>query len=134
MERRSTKHGPARDEQLKHETEAMERGTPQRPHAEEWREVEPVGDIPAAERRAQGPGAQDIALRSDLARLLSRGDFPAERDTLLARLADVDAPAELIARLAGLTSDRRFASVHEVMVALGVNDPEHRAHRADPSI
>ena len=53
MERRSTKHGPARDEQLKHETEAMKRGTPQRPHVEEWREAEPAGRIPAAERDAR---------------------------------------------------------------------------------
>lgn len=126
MERSSTKHGPARDEQLKHETEGMSRGTPQRPHVEEWREVEPAGDIPAAERAAQHPGAQDIALRSELARLLSRGDFPAGRDTLLTRLSDADAPAELIARLTRLTSERPFSSVHQVMVALGINDPEHR--------
>ena len=106
MERSSAKHGPARDEQLKHQAEDMGRGVPG---------LEEYGS------------AQDIVLRSELARLLSRGDFPAERDTLLARLADADAPAELVARLARVTSDRPFASVHDVMVALGINEPEHRA-------
>lgn len=71
----------------------------------------------------------EITLRSELARVLSRGDFPAERDTLLARLHDADVPAELTTRLARLTSDRPFGSVHELMVALGINAPENRARR-----
>jgi hypothetical protein len=129
MERRSTKHGPQRDDQLKHESQSMERGAPQRPHVEEWREVEPAGDVPVAERRRPGhdQAAGDIALRSELARILSRGDFPADRDTLLDRLSDADAPAELVARLTRVTVDRPFASAHEVMVALGINEPERRA-------
>ena len=102
MERRSTKHGPQLDE-LKHESQSPERGAPQRSHAE------------------------DIALRSELARVLSRSDFPADRDTLLDRLSDADASAELVARLAGVTADRPFGSAHDVMVALGINDPERRA-------
>jgi hypothetical protein len=35
--------------------------------------------------------------------------------------------AELTARLAGLTPDRPFANVYEVLVALGFNAPENRA-------
>lgn len=128
MERRSTKHGPQRDDQLKHELQSMERGAPQRPHIEEWREVEPVGDVPVAGRQPAGQhqAAEDIALRSELARVLSRGDFPADRDTLLGRLSEADAPAELVARLARVTADQPFASAHEVMVALGINEPERR--------
>jgi hypothetical protein len=122
MERRSTKHGPARDEQLKHETAGLERGTPQRPHLE----VEPSENIPVSRRQATD---EDIALRSELARLLSRGDFPADRDTLLARLADADAPPELHARLSRVTSDRTFTSTHDVMVALGISAPENRPRR-----
>jgi len=125
MERSSTKHGSQRDQELKQETQDLERGAPQRPHIEEWREVEPAGDIPA-DRQPRDPQAEDIALRSELARILSRGDFPAGRDTLLARLSDADAPAELIARLSRATSDQPFGSVHEVMVVLGINEPEHR--------
>jgi hypothetical protein len=128
MERESTKHGPLQDDELKHETEPMVRGEAQRAHVEEWREVEPADDIPVARR--QGPrrdrDAEDIALRSELARVLTRDNFPAERDTLLAKLQDADVPADLTARLARVSSDRPFTSVHEVMVALGINAPENR--------
>jgi Protein of unknown function (DUF2795) len=127
MERESTKHGPVQDEELKHETEAMVRSSPaQRPHVEEWREVEPAGDIPVARRQGSGPDL--IRLRSELARVLTSDDFPADRDALLARLEDADVPAALTAALARLSTDRSFASAHEVMVALGINAPEHSPH------
>ena len=129
MERQSTKHGPIRDEQLKHETEPLEHGEPRRPHVEEWREVEPAGDIPVVERQvaeADDQEAGDITLRSELARLLTSDEFPVGRDELLAVLADKDAPAALIDRITGLDPGQRFASAHQVMVALGINAPEHR--------
>jgi Protein of unknown function (DUF2795) len=131
MERESTKHGPIQDEELKHETESLERSTShQRPHVEEWREVEPVGEIPVARRQGNEPApeAEAITLRSELARVLTNADFPAGRDALLAKLEDADAPAGLTARVAGLSQDRRFASAHEVMVALGINAPERSPH------
>src|SRR5690242_21386028 len=102
MERESTKHGPLQDDELKHETGPLEHGGPRRPHIEEWREVEPSGDIPVAERQAPEPDdaeAQDIALRSELARLTTNDEFPAGRDELLARLEDKDAPAALVGRV-----------------------------------
>ena len=128
MERESTKHGPQLDDELKHESGGMVRGVPQRPHIEEWREVEPTGNIPVPGRQLPGDdqAAADIRLRSELARVLSRSDFPASRDTLLGRLSDTDVPAELIARLAHMAVDGPFASVHEVMTALGINEPERR--------
>jgi Protein of unknown function (DUF2795) len=126
MGRESTKHGPARDELLKHETEALRRGPPQRAHVEEWRETEPTGEVPVAGHPGAGHDAE-IMLRSELARVLTRDDFPADRDALLARLAGADVPAGLAGRLAQLPAHRRFASVHEVMVALGVNAPERKA-------
>jgi hypothetical protein len=43
---------------------------------------------------------------------------------LRARLEDKEAPAALVDRVARLSPDRRFASAHEVMVALGINAPE----------
>jgi hypothetical protein len=46
--------------------------------------------------------------------------------TLLGRLSDADVPAELIARLAHMAVGGPFASVHEVMTALGINEPERR--------
>jgi hypothetical protein len=133
MERESTKHGPVQDEALKRETEPLEHGEPRRPHAEEWREVEPAEEIPAAERQAPEPDreeAEAIAVRSELARLLTTDEFPADRDTLRALLEEKDGSAALVGRVARLRPDRRFASAHEVMVALGINAPENRPHRA----
>jgi hypothetical protein len=135
MERESTKHGPLQDEELKHETQAMERSvSAQRPHVEEWREVEPAGDIPAARRQGAEPDAEAeaITLRSELARVLTSDDFPAGRDGLLARLEDADVPGALTAAVARLDPGRRFASAHEVMVALGINAPEHSPHQTGP--
>jgi hypothetical protein len=131
MERESTKHGPLHDEELKHETEPMERSvSAQRPHVEEWREVEPAGDIPVARRQGSGPDpeAEAIMLRSELARVLTNDDFPAGRDTLLAKLEDTDAPGALSAAVAALSPGSRFGSAHEVMVALGINAPERSPH------
>jgi hypothetical protein len=126
MERESTKHGPMQDDQLKHETDAMERGAPQRPHSEEWREVEPAGDVPAGRAELADSRDEEIELRSELARLLTQDDFPARRDDLVARLEDADAHAALIGRVAGLAGDQSFANAHEVMVALGINALENR--------
>jgi hypothetical protein len=129
MERESTKHGPVHDEELKHETEPLERSaSAQRPHVEEWREVEPADEVPVERPPGPGPDPQAVMLRSELARVLTNADFPAGRDALLARLEDADVPAELTAGVARLGQDRRFANAHEVMVALGVNAPERSPH------
>jgi hypothetical protein len=68
MERGNTKHGPAHDEQLAHESEGMVRGSAQRPHGEEWRETEPVENAVPPPRRALGgnprPESRDVELRN----------------------------------------------------------------------
>jgi hypothetical protein len=122
MERGNTKHGPAHDEQLAHETEAMVRGGAQRDHTEEWRESEPVEDsVPSPSRRPPDPDVRD---RGELARVMTRDVFPATRETLLRRLADSDAPSDLAGRVATLAPGRRFGGVHEVLAALGIASPE----------
>ena len=124
MERGNTKHGPAHDEQLAHETRAMTQGSAQRAHAEEWREAEPMGtDVPSPERT---PPDTDVRDRSELARIMTKDVFPATRETLLRRLADSDAPAELTERAGTLAPGRRFGGVHEVLEALGIASPETR--------
>jgi hypothetical protein len=130
MERGNTKHGPIQDEQLAHEAEGMVRGTPQRPHAEEWREVEPLDGADPEPFRPDGgqprPSGRDVDLRSELARVLTRDMFPADRDDLLGRLADADASPDLHDRVSQLASGIRFGSAHDVFAALGINSPEHR--------
>jgi Protein of unknown function (DUF2795) len=123
---RSAKHGPIQDEQLKHETEPIERGAPQRAHTEEWREVEPVGQVPAARPEVMDPTEQDIELRAELARTLTRDDFPADPEKLATELAGAEAPAALVDRVVALPPKQRFENAHEVMVALGINAPEQR--------
>lgn len=61
-ERGNTKHGPALDEQMKHETQGMVQGT-KPAHAEEWRETEPFPDDtdPAAVQEAVKPVADPDA-------------------------------------------------------------------------
>jgi Protein of unknown function (DUF2795) len=125
MERGNTRHGPARDEQLAHETQAMVRGSAQRGHTEEWREPEPVEDsVPSPSRRPPDPDVRD---RGEFARVMTRDVFPATRETLLRRLADSDAPADLADRVAALDPGSQFAGVHEVLAALGIASPEAAA-------
>lgn len=126
MERGNTKHGPAHDEQLAHDVQAMTHGTAQRDHAEEWREAEPVEDaVPPPDRGPAGPEARDVRDRSELARVVTRAAFPATRESLLRRLEDTDVPPELIGRVHdGLTPGRRYGGVHEVLDALGIASPE----------
>lgn len=56
-ERGNAKHGPALDEQMKHESQGMVHGT-KPAHAEEWRESEPFPDDtdPAAVQEAPQTG------------------------------------------------------------------------------
>ena len=130
MERGNTKHGPAHDEQMAHETGAMVRGSAQCPHGEEWRETEPVENAVPPPRRAPGgnprPESREIELRSELTRVLSRDFFPADRDELLGRLADTDAPSDLAERIAMLPANHSYTSRHDVLVALGISSPESR--------
>lgn len=123
MERGNTKHGPAHDDQLAHEAQAMTRGGAQRDHTEEWRESEPVEDsVPAP---ARGPADPDTRDRSELARVMTRDVFPATQETLLRRLASSDAPPDVADRVRnGLTPGRRYGGVHEVLDALGIASPE----------
>jgi hypothetical protein len=130
MERGNTKHGPIQDEQLAHETEGMVRGTPQRPHAEEWRETEPLDGADPEPFRPDGgeprPSGRDVDLRSEFTRVMTRDMFPADRDALLSRLADADAPQDLVDRVSRLAAGHKFGSAHEVLEALGISSPEHR--------
>lgn len=123
MERGNTKHGPIRDDEMAHETRGMVRGAGQRPHAEEWRETEPVEDAipPGAGLRSPDP---DVAARSELARVITRDVFPADRQALVRKVADSDAGPGLADRLAELPAGRSFGSVHEVLEALGITSPE----------
>jgi hypothetical protein len=130
MERGNTKHGPLQDDKLARETQGMVRGSPQRPHLEEWREVEPMDGADPSATRPDGtgtlPDGRDIALRSELARILTRDAFPVARDELCDRLEAADASQDLTDRVSMLPADGPFTDVHQVLEALGINSPETR--------
>jgi hypothetical protein len=131
MERRSTKHGPLRDQQMAHETEAMVRGAPKPSHIEEWRQTEPVEGVRVRRDPDTSPASadEDIELRSELARLLTRDVFPVDRAGLLDVFDDRGASDALMERVARIPAHQRFRNTHEVMLALGINAPEERAGR-----
>lgn len=130
MERGNTKHGPARDEEMAHETQAMVRGQPQQAHAEEWREPEPDDGALPPIRRGDGanpqPSGRDLELRHEFARLMTRDVFPARREAVLGRLTDAVAPPDLIDMVAALPPGSEYATPHDVLVAIGINSPETR--------
>ena len=64
------------------------------------------------------------ALASELARLLTRDEFPLTRSELLAILDQKDASPPLVARVSTLPERRRYHSTHEVLEALGLADVE----------
>jgi hypothetical protein len=126
MERGNTKHGPLRDEELAQETEGMIRSDSQPAHTEEWRQPEPVDD-PRELFEGETVTEDDIELRSELARTLTRDEFPATREELLAILDDKDASGALVERVSALPERQRYASTHEVLEALGLAQVEEES-------
>ncbi|GIL29885.1 DUF2795 domain-containing protein [Actinocatenispora comari] len=128
MELGNSKHAGHRDTELARETrEYVEAGHSSR--AEPWRETEPAdGSGPEAELlpTAEGVGGtppgmdgDDVAGRSDLARLLDPGEFPADAKRLAATAARHQADDATVAALRALPADRRYRTVSEVWAALG---------------
>ncbi|MDT0344633.1 DUF2795 domain-containing protein [Streptomyces litchfieldiae] len=115
-----------RDDVMKHELQGMLRGDhPTR--AEDWHDPEPSAeDDPALTRGPVPPygGAgteeqEKEEFRSELARHLRVGVYPAHRDELLDVLAEENAPDHLMEAVRRLPADRSFANVQEVVTVLG---------------
>ncbi len=128
------KHSARRDDAMKHETEGLVRGG-HGTRAEEWRDAEPSGEdqpltdaVRGADRGAPPPGmsSRDVEARTEIARFLGRLHRPADRNRLLRTAEGNQAPEEVLAELRRLPPDRRFATVQEVMRALGYGTESHR--------
>ena len=122
MERGNTKHGAQRDDELARETEDLVRAEPQLSYTEEARETEPVDDPRELFEAEDAALTEDeaIELRSELARLLTRDEFPLARHEVLAVLDERDAPAALVERVTALPGRQRYHSTHELLEALGL--------------
>lgn len=126
MERGNTKHGPHADEQLAHEVDGLVRGGHD-PRAEEWKTGEPSGedqpdvdlapDTTLAGGVPAGMSEADVEMRTELARWLTRGAFPADRASLVERLRAANAP-DTVVELAGSVPDAEYGSVGELWRAL----------------
>lgn len=135
MGRESTEHGPRRDDQLAAESEGMVRGKGST-HAEEWKDPEPTdeaadraaGEQPPGREPAAPPGMspRDVAIRSNLAAVLSGADFPATRESLLRYLDQIVASGPVMNAVAALPPDREYANPGDVADALGIPREAHR--------
>lgn len=127
MQRGSDRLNVHRDDEAKREMQGRIRsGHPTR--AEEWNDAEPGADDDpeVTERPVPVLGAADReeaeaeALRSDLARHLGRGAFPADREGLERALTDRYAPDTLVETVRELPGNGGpYGNVQEVMAALG---------------
>jgi hypothetical protein len=127
MERGSSKHGPRLDEEMEDEDQTILRSG-QPPHTEEWRQTEPFDEphletqLPADEEPAapHGMTPADVERRADIARWLPPHKFPADRGTLLEFLQHEGAPDDVADTIASLPARRRYATIGEVVRALGI--------------
>lgn len=136
VERASDKHGPRLDEQLKHDTQSMVRGSPVEARAEEGREQEGPGEgDPTPDSRLRGgrlqgdatwPTDDQLEARAELARHLEPSVFPADREELAASARRQHAPAWILESLTALP-DGSFDTTEAVWEALGGSREANRA-------
>jgi hypothetical protein len=127
MQPESSKHGPRLDEEMEKEDQTILRSG-QPAHTEEWRQTEPFDEphleteMPGEEEPAapRGMTPADVERRSDIARWLPPHKFPADRDTLLPFLQHEGAPDDVVDAIASLPARRKFATIGEVVRALGI--------------
>src|SRR6201996_8961933 len=122
MGRGNTKNGAQRDDELARETEDLVRAEPQLSHTEEARETEPVDDPRELFEAEDAALTEDeaIELRSELARLLTRDEFPLTRHELLAILDAKDATPALVQRVSALPGRPHYPSTRDLIEALGL--------------
>jgi hypothetical protein len=64
--------------------------------------------------------------RAALAEVLGKEVWPADRDTLVAKAEEADAPDGVVAQLRRLPGDRQFENVQDVAQALGLGTEQER--------
>jgi hypothetical protein len=118
MERGSDSHGPLMDDELRRQTESIERGAPVESRAEEDREeAAPADGEPTSDERIRGgrpEGIDAVEARSELARFLQPSAFPADREGLLASAGETRAPEEIRRALRGLPASKVYDNVQSV--------------------
>ena len=75
---------------------------------------------------APGTDQADLDRRSALAEHLGKEVWPADRDALVARAEEADAPGGVLADLRRLPADREYTNVQDVARALGLGTEQQR--------
>ena len=127
MQRESSKHSPRLDDEMEEEDQTILRSG-QPAHTEEWRQTEPFDEphleteLPEDEEPAapRGMTPADVERRADIARWLPPHKFPTDRETLLAFVQHEGAPDDVTDAIASLPARRNFATIGEVVRALGI--------------
>ena len=125
LERQSTKHSPRLDDELHGEVEPLLRGGPVDARVAEDRDPEPAADgepsptaFPATDAYF-GLGHDTPSARRELSRWLAHEAFPGDREALLTRAREVEAPVPVVAALEGLPDGTRsYHTVYDVWEAL----------------
>jgi Protein of unknown function (DUF2795) len=139
VERGSTQHSPRVDEEMERETRSVVQGAPVGARVEEAREQEgPGGDEPVPDARIEGDrpsaspmlSAREVEGRSELARHLEPGRFPATRAEVLGMARELHAPDAVITQLDRLPPGR-YETFGEVWEALG---GQREPRRGAPSV
>jgi hypothetical protein len=122
MERQSTKHGARLDDELKRETQSLERGAPIESRVQEGREKEPAAD---EEREPSGRtaspellGPDEVSARRELSRFLGLRVFPARPSALVRTATENGAPDLVLELLGRLPEERRFENLYDVWEGL----------------
>ena len=73
-----------------------------------------------------GTDPADIERRAALAEVLGKEVWPADRDTLVDKASEADAPDGVLAQLRSLPAGQEVANVQEVAQALGLGTEQQR--------
>ena len=73
-----------------------------------------------------GTDPADIERRAALAEVLGKEVWPADRDTLVAKASEANAPDGVLAQLRRLPEGQEFTNVQEVAEALGLGTEQQR--------
>ncbi|MBN3929524.1 DUF2795 domain-containing protein [Streptomyces verrucosisporus] len=131
------KTGPARDDELKHEMEGelragrslrMEEDHELQPSGEDQPDVDRAPDTVLTGGTPPGMDHGDVEVRSELARHLGLGLYPADRDAVLGKLRENNAPDRLLGLAERLPAGQEFRNIQDIARALGlgVEDTSHR--------
>lgn len=75
---------------------------------------------------APGTDPADVEHRAAIAEALGKEVWPADKDALLARAQESNAPDRVLSSLDRLPAGTEFANVQEVSQALGIGTEQHR--------